>query len=56
MILKKTVETQRIGLDEATGLLKVISDYSYALNLLNACYHQSVEITSFYKREAYINL
>lgn len=53
-ILKRTVETQRIGLDEATGLLKVISDYSYALDLLDAYDHQRVEITSFNKREAYI--
>jgi prophage maintenance system killer protein len=53
-ILKRTVETQRIGLDEATGLLKVISDYSYALDLLDAYDHQSVEIISFHKREAYI--
>jgi prophage maintenance system killer protein len=53
-ILKRTVETQRIGLDEATGLLKVISDYSYALDLLDAYDHQRVEITSFHKRKAYI--
>lgn len=53
-ILKRTVETQRIGLDEATGLLKVISDYSYALDLLDAYDHQRVEITSFNKRQAYI--
>ena len=53
-ILKRTVETQRIGLDEATGLLKVISDYSYALDLLDAYDHQNVEIKSFHKREAYI--
>lgn len=53
-ILKRTVETQRIGLDEATGLLKVISDYSYALDLLDAYDHQNVEIASFHKRDAYI--
>lgn len=53
-ILKRTSENKRIGLDEATGLLKVISNYSYALNLLDAYDHQNVEISSFHKREAYI--
>jgi prophage maintenance system killer protein len=53
-ILKRTVETQKIELDEATGLLKVISDYSYALDLLDAYDHQNVEITSLHRRKAYI--
>jgi len=53
-ILERTVKYQNIELNEAKGLLKVISDYSYALELLDAYDHQNVEINNTTKKEAYI--
>ncbi len=53
-ILKRTIENQVKELDEAKGLLKVISDYSYALTILDEYDHQNVKMRDTTKREAYV--
>ena len=53
-ILERTIENQVKELDEAKGLLKVISDYSYALTILDEYDHQDVKIRDTTKRGAYI--
>ena len=53
-ILERTIENQVKELDEAKGLLKVISDYSYALTILDEYDHQDVKMRDTTKREAYI--
>lgn len=53
-ILERTVKYQNIELNEAKGLLQVISDYSYALELLDAYDHQRVEVNNSTKKDAYI--
>lgn len=53
-ILERTIENQVKELDEAKGLLKVISDYSYALTILDEYDHQNVKMRDTTKREAYV--
>lgn len=53
-ILERTVENQKVELDEAKGLLKVISDYTYALTILDEYDHQEVKMRDNTKREAYL--
>lgn len=53
-ILERTVQSQQIQLDEAQGLLKVISEYSYALDLLDSYDHQNVKISRTTDGESYI--
>ncbi len=53
-ILERTVKHQNIELDEAKGLLQVISDYSYALELLDAYDHQKIEIGNITDKKSYI--
>lgn len=43
-LLEKTIASQQIGLDEAKGLLKVISDYAYALTTLDRYDHGTLAI------------
>lgn len=52
-ILERTVEKQQIQLDEAEGLLKVISEYTYALDLLDSYDHQCVTVLDSTKIESY---
>ncbi len=52
-ILERTVEKQQIQLDEAEGLLKVISEYTYALDLLDSYDHQRVTVLDSTKIESY---
>lgn len=53
-ILERTVENQKIEIDEAKGLLRVISDYSYALNILDEYDHQNVTLRDVTTKEAYV--
>lgn len=53
-ILERTVENQKVELDEAKGLLKVISDYTYALTILDEYDHQEVKLRDTTKKEAYL--
>jgi prophage maintenance system killer protein len=43
-LLGNVIETQSLSSDEATGLLKVITDYTYALDVLDQYDHQVLEI------------
>ncbi|MGL4903480.1 MAG: RhuM family protein [Cetobacterium sp.] len=52
-ILNRTVNTQRIELDEAKGLLNVISQYSYALKILDDYDHQNFYKGSVTLEESY---
>ena len=52
-ILNRTVNTQRIELDEAKGLLDVISQYSYALKILDDYDHQNLNKGSVTLEESY---
>lgn len=52
-VLERTVNNQQIVLDEVKILLKVVSEYSYALNILDSYDHQNLEITKSTKRESY---
>lgn len=43
-LLSKVVDNKELTSDEATGLLKVIADYTYALDVLDQYDHQILEI------------
>lgn len=45
-LLSNVLETQPLNSDEATGLLRVITDYTYALDILDQYDHQALEITT----------
>ncbi|NIG56830.1 RhuM family protein [Chitinophaga sp. Cy-1792] len=45
-LLGNVMENQALGTDEATGLLKVITDYTYALDVLDQYDHQVLKIES----------
>ncbi|MBE7172376.1 MAG: virulence protein RhuM/Fic/DOC family protein [Williamsia sp.] len=59
--LKKTVkllgnvtESKSLTTDEAGGLLKVITDYTYALDVLDKYDHQQLTIEATHKKQAFI--
>ncbi len=52
-ILERTVNNQQLALDEAKGLLRVVSEYSYALEILDSYDHQNIEIKNSTKRKSY---
>ena len=52
-ILSKTVEYKELTNDESKGLLKIISDYSYALDLLDKYDYQSLKIDNITTKEIY---
>ena len=43
-LLGKVIESKNLNSDEATGLLKVVTDYAYALDVLDKYDHQVLEI------------
>lgn len=43
-LLGSVMENQTLGADEATGLLKVVTDYTYALDVLDRYDHQRLQI------------
>lgn len=45
-LLGNVLDTQPLSSDEATGLLKVITDYTYALDVLDQYDHQVLEISA----------
>ncbi|MGF6927361.1 prophage maintenance system killer protein [Chitinophaga sp. W2I13] len=45
-LLGNVMEAQNLNTDEATGLLKVITDYTYALDVLDQYDHQVLQIES----------
>ena len=53
-IAENALNNQAKDLDEARGIFKVLSDYSYALTILDEYDHQNIEIKNITKREAYL--
>lgn len=52
-LLSNVTNTKPLTSDEATGLLKVITDYTYALDILNQYDHQVLEIGSTTRKELF---
>jgi hypothetical protein len=52
-LLGNVIETQPLNSDEATGLLKVLTDYTYALDVLDRYDHQVLEIVATTKEELF---
>ncbi len=52
-LLGNVLETQPLNSDEATGLLKVITDYTYALDVLDQYDHQVLEIKATTSKELF---
>lgn len=53
-LLKRTADNSEIDINGAKGLFRVISEYSHALDLLDAYDHQRVELPETTQREAYL--
>jgi len=53
-LLGTVLEAQPLSNDEATGLLKVITDYTYALDVLDKYDHQILEIDETTKEELFL--
>lgn len=43
-LLNNVLESKQLSTDEATGLLKVVTDYAYALDILDKYDHQLLTI------------
>lgn len=52
-LLGNVVKNKTLNSDEATGLLKVITDYTYALDILDQYDHQVLEIQSTTREELF---
>ena len=52
-LLGNVVERQALNSDEATGLLKVVTDYAYALDVLDRYDHQVLEIEDTSPKELF---
>lgn len=53
-LLSNVLENKSLNNDEATGLLKVVTDYSYALNILDKYDHQQLTIEGTTVEELFI--
>jgi prophage maintenance system killer protein len=53
-LLSNVINAQSLNADEATGLLKVITDYTYALDTLDKYDYQSLEIVETTKETAFL--
>ena len=53
-ILGNVINDKTLSNDESKGLLKIISDYSYALDILDKYDYQKLEIKNTSKKETYI--
>ncbi len=53
-LLEKVLESKELSSDEATGLLRVISDYSYALDILDRYDHQQLTIENTTEQQLFI--
>lgn len=52
-ILGKVLEFRELSSDESVGLLKIVSDYAYALDILDQYDYQSLEINNTSGKETY---
>ncbi|MET4083621.1 hypothetical protein ABIB40_003593 [Pedobacter sp. UYP30] len=53
-LLSNVLENKKLNSDEATGLLKVITDYAYALDILDKFDHQELKIEGTTTNELFI--
>jgi len=53
-LLRNVVASKELTTDEADGLLKVISDYTYALDILDRYDHQELTITGITPKELFV--
>jgi len=52
-VFKRVAESHQLKQDEISGILKVISDYTYALDVLDQYDHKKLKIGKVEKREEY---
>jgi prophage maintenance system killer protein len=52
-LISKVANAKNLSTDEATGLLKVVADYSYALDILDKYDHQQLEVINTSKKEIF---
>ena len=52
-LLGNVVESKALNSDEATGLLKIVTDYAYALDVLDKYDHQILEIDAISPKELF---
>ena len=52
-LLGNVIESKPLNSDEATGLLKVVTDYAYALDVLDQYDHQILEIEATTRKELF---
>ena len=52
-VFKRLADTQQLKQEEFTGILKVISDYAYALDILDQYDHQKLKVEQVGKKEEY---
>jgi prophage maintenance system killer protein len=52
-LLGNVIETQTLNSDEATGLFKILTDYTYALDVLDRYDHQLLEISDINRDELF---
>jgi prophage maintenance system killer protein len=53
LILTKIVNQKKLSPDESEGLLKIITDYAYALDILDQYDHQNLRISNISDKEIY---
>jgi hypothetical protein len=52
-LLGNVIESKALNSEEATGLLKVVTEYAYALDVLDKYDHQELEIGSTTSEELF---
>ena len=53
-LLNNVLESKPIHSDEASGLLKVLTDYSYALDVLDKYDHRTLTIEAIHKKSSFV--
>ncbi|QEC41689.1 RhuM family protein [Pseudobacter ginsenosidimutans] len=53
-LLGNVLETKNLTSDEATGLLKVLTDYTYALDVLDKYDHRTLTIEATHKKPSFV--
>jgi hypothetical protein len=53
-LMGSVLDKQQLSSDEASGLLKVITDYTYALGVLDKYDHRSLTIEATHKQQTFI--
>ena len=53
-LLGNVLDAQPLSTDEASGLLKVITDYTYALDVLDKYDHQKLTIEATHKQQSFV--